>query len=60
MEEEMRHDDHRFEWTREQFAENVNEWSKNCPYHVKIQGIGEDHPTFGQPTQMAIFRREEE
>jgi 3' terminal RNA ribose 2'-O-methyltransferase Hen1 len=60
MEEEMRHDDHRFEWTRMQFAENVKKWSQNFPYHVSIQGIGEEHPTFGHPTQMAIFRREEE
>lgn len=60
MEEEMRHDDHRFEWTRTQFAENVKVWTENLPYQVSIQGIGEMHPTYGQPTQMAIFRREEE
>jgi 3' terminal RNA ribose 2'-O-methyltransferase Hen1 len=59
MEEEMRHDDHRFEWSRTQFAKNVKEWTQNYPYQVSIQGIGEEHPTYGHPTQMAIFRREE-
>lgn len=60
MEEKMRHDDHRFEWTRTQFAENVKKWTQNFPYKVSIQGIGEVHPRYGHPTQMAIFRREEE
>ena len=55
----MRHDDHRFEWTRAEFTQNVEAWTQNYPYQVSIQGIGEEHPTHGQPTQMAIFRREE-
>jgi 3' terminal RNA ribose 2'-O-methyltransferase Hen1 len=59
MVEEMRHDDHRFEWTRAQFAQNVEAWTHNYPYQVSIQGIGEEHSTYGHPTQMAIFRREE-
>ncbi|MEH7276356.1 3' terminal RNA ribose 2'-O-methyltransferase Hen1 [Neobacillus vireti] len=59
MDEAMRHDDHRFEWTRAEFAQHVEAWSKGYPYQVNIQGIGEEHPTYGQPTQMAIFRREE-
>jgi 3' terminal RNA ribose 2'-O-methyltransferase Hen1 len=59
MNEEMRHDDHRFEWTRAEFARNIEEWNENTSYKVSIQGIGEEHPTFGHPTQMAIFRREE-
>ncbi|MDM5331655.1 3' terminal RNA ribose 2'-O-methyltransferase Hen1 [Neobacillus sp. CF12] len=60
MDEEMRHDDHRFEWTRAQFAQNVDAWSQMYPYQVSLQGIGEEHPSYGHPTQMAIFRREEE
>ncbi|WP_419887071.1 3' terminal RNA ribose 2'-O-methyltransferase Hen1 [Neobacillus niacini] len=59
MDEAMRHDDHRFEWTRAEFAKHVEAWKKRYPYQVSIQGIGEEHPTYGQPTQMAIFRREE-
>jgi 3' terminal RNA ribose 2'-O-methyltransferase Hen1 len=60
MDDEMRHDDHRFEWTRAQFAQNVDAWSQKYPYQVNLQGIGEEHPSYGHPTQMAIFRREEE
>lgn len=60
MDDEMRHDDHRFEWTRAEFAQNVDAWSQEYPYQICLQGIGEEHPTYGHPTQMAIFRREEE
>lgn len=59
MDEDRRHDDHRFEWTRAEFAQNVESWTRNYPYQISIQGIGEEHPTYGHPTQMAIFRREE-
>jgi hypothetical protein len=59
MDDEMRHDDHRFEWTRAEFAQNVEAWTQNYLYQVIIQGIGEEHPTYGHPTQMAIIRREE-
>jgi 3' terminal RNA ribose 2'-O-methyltransferase Hen1 len=60
MDDEMRHDDHRFEWTRAQFAQNVETWTEQTPYQFSIQGIGEEHVAYGHPTQMAIFRREEE
>jgi 3' terminal RNA ribose 2'-O-methyltransferase Hen1 len=59
MDEAMRHNDHRFEWTRAEFAQHVEAWTQNSPYQISIQGIGEEHPTYGQPTQMAILRREE-
>lgn len=59
MDDEMRHDDHRFEWTRAEFAQKFEAWTQNYPYQVIIQGIGEEHPTYGHPTQMAIIRREE-
>ncbi|MFP7299307.1 3' terminal RNA ribose 2'-O-methyltransferase Hen1 [Neobacillus niacini] len=60
MEDEMRHDDHRFEWTRAEFVQNVEAWAQKYPYQVSQKGIGEEHPAYGHPTQMAIFRREEE
>lgn len=60
MDEEIRHEDHRFEWTRAEFAQNVEAWARNYPYQVSFQCIGEEHTTYGHPTQMAIFRREEE
>ncbi|MEH7254262.1 3' terminal RNA ribose 2'-O-methyltransferase Hen1 [Neobacillus niacini] len=59
MDEAMRHDDHRFEWTRAEFAQHVEAWAQNYPYQVSIQGIGEEHPIYGHPTQMAIFRKDE-
>ncbi len=60
MDDEMRHDDHRFEWTRAEFAQHVEGWAVSYPYQVTIRGIGEEHPIHGHPTQMAIFRREDE
>jgi 3' terminal RNA ribose 2'-O-methyltransferase Hen1 len=59
MDVEMRHHDHRFEWTRAEFREKCASWSSQNPYQLSIQGIGEEHPTYGHPTQMAIFTREE-
>ncbi|GAB7049441.1 3' terminal RNA ribose 2'-O-methyltransferase Hen1 [Catenuloplanes indicus JCM 9534] len=54
----MRHHDHRFEWTREQFAA----WSARVAglygYAVRLAGIGEDDPAAGSPTQIAIFTKE--
>jgi 3' terminal RNA ribose 2'-O-methyltransferase Hen1 len=59
MSENLRHDDHRFEWTRAEFFQMMREWSAKSPYQISIQGIGEEHSEYGHPTQMAIFRREE-
>ncbi|MEH7332128.1 3' terminal RNA ribose 2'-O-methyltransferase Hen1 [Neobacillus drentensis] len=57
MKEEMRHADHRFEWTRKEFKRNCEDWSSLFPYQLSYQGIGEEHPIYGHPTQMAIFTR---
>lgn len=53
--DEMRHDDHRFEWTREQFRS----WcSAAAPgYNLRFEGIGEEHTAFGTPTQMCVMTR---
>lgn len=59
MDESMRHTDHRFEWTREEFRERCVEWARPNPYQLRFQGIGKENPSYGQPTQMAIFTREE-
>lgn len=56
----MRHQDHRFEWTRDQFRQNVEMWAKDLQYQISFQGIGEEAPPYGHPTQMAIFIREAE
>jgi 3' terminal RNA ribose 2'-O-methyltransferase Hen1 len=53
----MRHSDHRFEWTREQFAR----WSAGVAarngYQAELSGIGPADPGLGSPSQLAVFRR---
>jgi 3' terminal RNA ribose 2'-O-methyltransferase Hen1 len=53
-----RHADHRFEWTRAQFAEWANRIAAQYAYRVEIRGVGDDDPQVGTPTQMAIFQKE--
>ncbi len=52
-----RHPDHRFEWTREQFAEWSDRVAQTHGYSVERRGIGDLDETFGTPTQMAIFTK---
>ncbi|ANF95838.1 methyltransferase domain-containing protein [Paenibacillus bovis] len=60
QEQEIRHTDHRFEWTRAELADHCREWVSGRPYEVSLHGIGEISDIHGQPTQMAIFRRKGE
>jgi 3' terminal RNA ribose 2'-O-methyltransferase Hen1 len=53
----MRHRDHRFEWTRGEFAEWANRVGNHHGYTVQLRPIGEDDPQVGPPTQMAVFSR---
>ncbi|MCL2388545.1 MAG: 3' terminal RNA ribose 2'-O-methyltransferase Hen1 [Defluviitaleaceae bacterium] len=53
--ESLRHDDHRFEWTREQFREWATTTAEKHNYTVKISEIGEVHEIHGAPTQMGVF-----
>ncbi|WP_307812379.1 3' terminal RNA ribose 2'-O-methyltransferase Hen1 [Phycicoccus sp. CSK15P-2] len=55
----MRHPDHRFEWTRAEFAGWAETVCDAHGYTVVLRGIGEDDPEVGSPTQMAIFTRGE-
>lgn len=52
---EYRHPDHRFEWTREQFADWARSVAAAHDYTVAIRPVGEDDPDVGAPTQMAVF-----
>ncbi len=54
---QMRHPDHRFEWTRAEFASWSAAVCQRFGYEVEHHGIGELHPDFGTPTQMAVFKR---
>jgi 3' terminal RNA ribose 2'-O-methyltransferase Hen1 len=53
--DEMRHDDHRFEWTRKEFAEWANKIGQMYHYQVELLPIGEEIENAGTPSQMAIF-----
>lgn len=52
----LRHKDHRFEWTREEFQTWANNVAQRFGYTVEFQPIGDNDPEVGAPTQMAIFK----
>jgi 3' terminal RNA ribose 2'-O-methyltransferase Hen1 len=52
----LRHRDHRFEWTRAEFAAWTARVAAEFDYTVDLTGIGDPHPDLGSPTQMAVFR----
>lgn len=51
----FRHRDHRFEWSRREFAEWAELVAARHGYSVRLHGVGEEHPEHGAPTQLAIF-----
>ena len=51
---QLRHSDHRFEWTRVQFEDWANNVAARFGYTVHFRPISED-PALGASTQMAIF-----
>ncbi len=53
----LRHDDHRFEWTREEFRAWTEHICNAFGYTCVISGIGENDTEFGTPTQMGVFKR---
>lgn len=55
---EMRHDDHRFEWTRAEFEAWGNPLAEKYNYQVKYYSLGPIDAEFGAPSQMAIFSYE--
>ncbi len=58
-ENELRHRDHRFEWTREEFRQWTEHVCRQFGYSCVISGIGDMDETKGQPTQMGVFTRNE-
>lgn len=52
---QMRHSDHRFEWTRSEFAAWGNQVAEQYAYSVTYKPVGEEDPETGALTQMAIF-----
>jgi 3' terminal RNA ribose 2'-O-methyltransferase Hen1 len=53
-----RHRDHRFEWTRAEFADWAQGVATDWGYQVRYLPVGEDDPEVGAPTQMALFTKE--
>lgn len=53
----MRHPDHRFEWSRAEFAAWTDRVAGAFGYAVELRPVGEVHPDLGPATQLALFRR---
>ena len=57
QENDLRHGDHRFEWTREEFETWTEHICKTFGYTCKISGIGDVDEKVGTPTQMGVFTK---
>ncbi|WP_340540746.1 3' terminal RNA ribose 2'-O-methyltransferase Hen1 [Nocardioides sp. GXZ039] len=55
----MRHPDHRFEWSRAEFAAWSDRVADVYGYTVERRGVGDLDEEHGTPTQLAIFTRTE-
>jgi 3' terminal RNA ribose 2'-O-methyltransferase Hen1 len=53
----LRHQDHRFEWSRSEFQAWANRVAIAHEYDVAFLPVGPEDASLGSPTQMAIFRR---
>ncbi|MGW0420618.1 3' terminal RNA ribose 2'-O-methyltransferase Hen1 [Streptomyces sp. NPDC003015] len=51
----VRHGDHRFEWTRQEFRDWASSVAERHGYGVEFVPVGPDDPEVGPPTQMAVF-----
>lgn len=54
---QMRHKDHRFEWTRAQFQAWASGIADRYGYTLSFLPIGDEDPAVGAPTQMGVFSR---
>jgi 3' terminal RNA ribose 2'-O-methyltransferase Hen1 len=54
----MRHQDHRFEWTRQPFRDWADGVAARRGYQVSYRPVGADDPEVGPPTQLAVFTRD--
>lgn len=53
----LRHRDHRFEWTREEFADWSHRVAERFGYDVRFLPVGPEDPEVGAPSQMGVFTR---
>jgi 3' terminal RNA ribose 2'-O-methyltransferase Hen1 len=56
----FRHHDHRFEWTRAEFAAWARRTAARHGYRVELRPVGDEDPEVGPPTQLALFRQPEQ
>ena len=54
---QLRHRDHRFEWTRAEFGAWADGVAERHGYAVRSLPVGPEDPEVGPPTQMAVFSR---
>lgn len=55
--DKLRHPDHRFEWTRQEFRAWAEGIAARSGYAPRFLPVGPEDPALGPPTQMAIFDR---
>jgi hypothetical protein len=53
----LRHPDHRFEWTRQEFREWAEGVAGRHGYAVRFLPVGPVDEVVGAPTQMAVIER---
>lgn len=53
----FRHEDHRFEFKRNEFAEWCEKVSSHFEYEVEIYPVGDEEANVGAPSQMAVFKK---
>lgn len=53
----LRHNDHRFEWSREEFKTWTEHICEAYGYTVERSEIGDFDEQYGSPTQMGVFRK---
>jgi 3' terminal RNA ribose 2'-O-methyltransferase Hen1 len=53
----LRHRDHRFEWSREEFATWAARIGERFGYTTRRLPVGPEDPEVGPPTQLAVFSR---
>jgi len=51
----MRHRDHRFEWTRAEFAAWCTRVAERFGYRVQVTPVGPEDEAVGAPSQMGVF-----
>ena len=56
--ERLRHPDHRFEWTRQEFQDWAEGIAGRFGYAVRFLPVGPEDAVLGPPTQMGVFHRD--